>query len=66
MTRLALIRLADNSVVTAPIAEGSRVTLPGVGCVSPAMAGWQGGGRALEGKHAVTAAQFKTALKALL
>jgi hypothetical protein len=44
MTKLALIRLSDNSVVTAPIAEGSRVELPGVGCVSPAQAGWQGGG----------------------
>lgn len=45
MTRLALIRLSDSSVVTAPIPEGSRVELPGIGFVSPAVAGWQGGGQ---------------------
>lgn len=44
MIRLALIRISDASVVAAPIAEGSRVDLPGVGSVSPAVAGWQGGG----------------------
>jgi hypothetical protein len=44
MTRLALIRLSDLSVVMAPITEGSRVELPGVGFVSPAQSGWRGGG----------------------
>ncbi len=44
MTRLALVRISDGAVVAAPIAPGDVVVLPGVGQVSPAMAGWQGGG----------------------
>jgi hypothetical protein len=44
MSRIALISLADHSVVTAPISPGGWVTLPGIGQVSPAEAGWQGGG----------------------
>jgi hypothetical protein len=60
MTRLALVRLSDNSIVTAPIWEGSRVDLPGVGSVSPAKAGWRGGGELSyeDGQAVEGAAQF--------
>jgi hypothetical protein len=52
--------LSDNAVITAPIADGARVDLPGIGCMSPAVAGWQGGGvLSYEGEAAVEgAAQF--------
>ena len=44
MTRLALIRISDGTIVTPRIEPGSAVVLPGVGQVSPAVAGWEGGG----------------------
>ena len=42
MTRLALVSMADNSILAAPLPEGGWVDLPNGSRVSPAEAGWQG------------------------
>lgn len=44
MSYLALIRIADGAIVSPRIPAGGIAYLPGVGQVSPAEAGWQGGG----------------------
>lgn len=44
MSYLSLIRIADGTIVTPRIEAGGVAILPNVGAVSPAAAGWEGGG----------------------
>jgi hypothetical protein len=60
MTRLALISIADGSVVAAPLAAGGWADLPGGARVSPATAGWEGGGAITYAVNAETGAETAT------
>jgi hypothetical protein len=60
MARLALVRISDNVVVSPPVSEGGWVTLPGVGQMSPAVAGWEGGGEISYSTDPETGAQIAT------